>query len=142
MRNKKNSFLKHTLLILLIAATAVTLPACDKIFPPLGESTAPTEELKEIAITIAVTGPDGTSTEHSVLTFSDNLEGALIDSELVSGEIGPYGLYITTVNGITADFATDGAYWAICKNGEYLMTGAADTMIFDGQHYELVYTVG
>ena len=66
----------------------------------------------------------------------------LITSGFVSGENGPYGLYIKTVDGITADYDSDGAYWAMYKDGEYLMTGAKDTKIAEGERYELVYTKG
>ena len=127
---KKFSFLQYSILVLLIAAAAVFLSAC-------GESEEETGT--EITITIEVVGPDGTSTEHSVATTSANLEGAFLDSGFVSGEEGPYGLYIKTVDGITADFDTNGAYWGMYKDGEYLMTGAGDTPIADGEHYELVY---
>lgn len=139
---KKFSILKTSLLVLLIAAAAVSLPSCRDGADQTEADTSIVEEMKEITITIGVTAPDGTVSEHDVLTYSDTLEGALIDSGIVKGEIGPYGLYIKTVNGITADYDTDGAYWAILKDGEYLMTGAADTPIADGERYELVYTVG
>lgn len=129
--SKKFSFLQYSILVLLIAAAAVFLPSC-------GE--AEEETGAEITITVEVVGPDGASTEHSVTTASANLEGAFLDSGFVSGDEGPYGLYIKTVDGITADYDTDGAYWSICKDGEYLMTGAKDTPIADGEHYELVYT--
>jgi len=142
MRNsKKQSFLKYSVLILLIAAAAVTLPSCGANDAKTGEESGITQA-DEITITIEVIGPSGTSKEHSVTTDSDNLEGALLDSGFVSGENGPYGLYIKTVDGITADYDTNGAYWAIYKDCEYLMTGAADTPIQEGEHYELVFTKG
>ena len=59
---------------------------------------------------------------------------------LVEGETGDYGLYIKVVDGLRADYDLDGAYWAISKDGEYLMTGADSTPIADGEHYELTYT--
>ena len=142
MRNsKKQSFLKYSVLVLLIAAAAVTLPSCGKTEENPGAESGITEQ-EEITLTIEVVGPDGVSKEHTVTTDSDNLEGAFLDSGFVSGEDGPYGLYIKTVDGITADYDTDGAYWAMYKDGEYLMTGAGDTKIAEGEHYELVYTKG
>ncbi len=141
MRNsKKQSFLKLSALVLLIAAAAVTLPSCGNT-DTVGEETT-INQREEITLTIAVTDPDGNVKEHVVTTDSDNLEGALLDSGFVSGEEGAYGLYIKTVDGITADYDANGAYWAMYKDGEYLMTGAKDTPIAEGERYELVYTKG
>ena len=143
MRNtKKLSFLKTSLLVLLIAAAAVSLPSCGNEGDKQGEETSIVEQAKEITITLSVTGPDGTVTEHPITTDADNLEDAFLDAGFISGDMSEYGLYIKTVNGITADYNTDGAYWAMYKDGEYLMTGAKDTKIADGEQYGLVYTVG
>ncbi len=72
-------------------------------------------------------------------TDKENLADALLEHKLVEGEDGPYGLYIKKVNGILADYDVNKAYWGLNKNGEMLMTGASDTKIADGEHYELVY---
>ena len=58
------------------------------------------------------------------------------------GEEVEYGLYINTVNGLTADFDTDGAYWAIYVNGEYGMYGADSQPVEDGSTYRLAYEKG
>ena len=76
----------------------------------------------------------------TINTDAENLEQALLENELVAGEEGAYGLYIKTVNGILADYDVDQAYWAMYKDGEYLTTGANETIIVSGDHYELVYT--
>lgn len=76
----------------------------------------------------------------TVHTDEDTLGAALISTGLISGEQGEYGLYIKTVNGITADYDTDGAYWEFNSNGRYMMSGVDSTKISDGEHYELVYT--
>lgn len=72
-------------------------------------------------------------------TDKENLADALLEHKLVEGEDGPYGLYVKKVNGILADYDINKAYWGLNKNGEMLMTGASDTKIADGEHYELVY---
>lgn len=72
-------------------------------------------------------------------TDKENLADALLEHKLVEGEDGPYGLYIKKVNGILADYDVNKAYWSLSKDGEMLMTGASDTKIADGEHYELVY---
>ena len=59
---------------------------------------------------------------------------------MIEGEMGAYGMYIKSVNGVQADYDVDQAYWAVYQDGEYLMTGVDSTEVSDGAHYELVYT--
>ena len=76
----------------------------------------------------------------TILTDKEILGDALTDNALVEGEQGAYGLYIKKVNGITADYDTDGAYWGFFIDGEYAATGVDSTTITDGAVYELSYT--
>jgi len=76
----------------------------------------------------------------TVSTDKETVGEALEEHGIVSGEEGPYGLYIKKVNGITADYDVDQSYWSFTKNGEYMTTGADKTEIENGAHYELVYT--
>ncbi len=85
---------------------------------------------------------DGQSVTFTVKSDKETVGDALIEHSLISGENGAYGLYIKVVNGIKADFDTDGAYWSFNKNGEYMMTGVDATNFADGEQYELVYTKG
>lgn len=55
------------------------------------------------------------------------------------GTDSEYGLYITAINGITADYNTDGAYWAIYVNDDYGMYGADQQPVADGDKYSFVY---
>lgn len=100
------------------------------------------EQNAQITLTIDVVDADGNTETFTVNTDADNLGDALVQDGLVEGEMSTYGLYIKTVNGIRADYDLDKAYWALYSDGEMLMTGASDTAIADGQHYELVYTAG
>ena len=54
-------------------------------------------------------------------------------------EDGEYGTYILSVNGVTADYSQDGAYWAIYVNGEYGQYGADSQPVEDGDAFRLVY---
>ena len=54
---------------------------------------------------------------------------------------GAYGLYILTADGETVNEAAQ-EWWCITKNGESMTTGASDTVIADGERYELTFTVG
>lgn len=58
------------------------------------------------------------------------------EEKLVEGTQGEYGLYIETVDGVTADAANQ-EWWCITKDGEMLNTSADLTPIADGEHYEL-----
>ena len=62
---------------------------------------------------------------------------ALQELELIDGEEGQYGLYVTTVNGITVDYDKDGMYWAFYVNDEYAQTGVDATEIKEGDSYAL-----
>lgn len=76
----------------------------------------------------------------TINTDAENLEDALTGVDLVQGDESEYGLYIKTVNGILADYDVDQSYWAINKDGEYMMEGANAAQIEDGERYQLVYT--
>ena len=71
-------------------------------------------------------------------TNAATLGEALLENDIVSGEMGAYGLYIKSVNGMVADYDTDHTYWALYENGELCMTSADLTPVADGGHYELV----
>ena len=76
----------------------------------------------------------------TVKSDKDNLADMLTENKLVEGDNGEYGLYIKKVNGVSADYDADGAYWGLNKDGEPTPVGASDITVKDGEHYELVYT--
>ncbi len=131
---KKNSIkiLKISALIVLIAAMALSLLSCANKDEADGA---------EITITVEVINKAGESVEHKLTTTATTLADALVEAGLVWDNQDQYGLYILSVSGEIADYSVDGSYWALSKNGEYLMTGASKTNIADGEHYELTYTV-
>lgn len=57
------------------------------------------------------------------------------------GTEGEYGLYIDAVNGLTADYNTDGAYWSIYVNDEYGQYSADLQPVADGDVFRLAYEV-
>ncbi len=83
--------------------------------------------------------------EDQTVTFTINTDKktvgeALLEHKLIDGEEGPYGMYIKSVNGITADYDVDQSYWSFYVNGEYAMTGVDTTEIKEGAIYRLEYT--
>lgn len=132
---KKNflNFAKIFVSLMLIAVMAFYLVACDK--------NEIVNDGEEITITVAVTNKSGETTETEIKTTATNLADALIGVGMIEGYTDTYGFTIIAVNGEVADFNVDSSYWALSKDGEYLMTGASGTPIADGEHYELTYTV-
>ena len=95
-------------------------------------------------ITVDIVTPDGDSTKTTTVTIhtdAEYLRGALDQEKLIEGTESEYGIYIKTVNGITAN-EDNQEWWCITKGGETLFTGADTTPIADGDHYELTLTVG
>jgi len=93
-------------------------------------------------ISVEVVHQDGSVREFTYHTDEEYLGDVLLREGLVVGSAGPYGLYITEVDGESAVFEVDGAYWAFLQNGEYASLGVDQTPIADGDTYSLVYTVG
>jgi len=82
-----------------------------------------------------VVDKDGKETAFEIHTDKTTVGEALLELGLIAGEEGAYGLYVKTVNGITADYDVDQTYWAFYVNGEYGMTGVDATNIEDGASY-------
>ena len=92
-------------------------------------------------ITVRVVHSDTGTATFTLNTEADNLGAALAEANLVEGEKGEFGLFITAVNGEAAD--TDAQeWWSISKDGESLMSGVDSTSIADGEVYELVFMIG
>lgn len=94
------------------------------------------------AISVEIIHGDGSTRTIDISTDSENLRGALEQVDgLVAGDESDYGLFVMTVDGETADTAQQ-QWWCITKGGEMLMTGVDDTMIQDGDKYEITLTTG
>ena len=78
---------------------------------------------------------EGNETAITVKTDKKTVGEALLDTGIVEGEMGDYGLYVKKVNGIAADYDVDQTYWAFYINGEYAMTGIDTTEILPGNTY-------
>ena len=87
-------------------------------------------------VTVEVVAEEQTVT-FTIKTDKEFLGDALAEHELITGEEGQYGLYITSVNGM-AIAEGEQAYWALYKDGAYSMTGVDLTPIANGECYELV----
>lgn len=85
--------------------------------------------------TLTVTDKDGNETNLEIHTDKETVGDALLELELIAGDNSEYGLYVKTVNGITADYDTNGVYWAFYVNGEYATSGVDSTPVTADGHY-------
>ena len=82
-----------------------------------------------------VVDKDGKETKFEIHTDKTTVGEALLEVKLIEGEEGPYGLYVKSVNGITADYDVNQTYWAFYINGEMAMTGVDVTDVEAGATY-------
>ena len=87
------------------------------------------------AFTVEVQGADEKTVTFTVNTDETTVGAALLALGVVAGDDTEYGLYVKIVNGESADYDTDGSYWAFYINGEYAMTGVDTTTIEAGSTY-------
>ncbi len=132
MKNLPISRFSTLLVLVLAAALTLTFVSCG------GNETTPGAPVN---FTVIVVGPDGSATEHQFTSDAPNLGDALLAEGFIEGNDDQYGLYITAVNGITADFDADGAYWSLYIGEEYAMSGISTTPLTEGAVYKLAYEV-
>ncbi len=88
------------------------------------------------AVTVRVIVAEN-AVDFEIHTDCETLSEALLAHDLIAGEMGAYGLYVKTVNGIRADYDIDKVYWAFYINGEYAVSGVDVTEITEGDTYAL-----
>ena len=89
------------------------------------------------SFTLEITDADGKTITATIHTDAETVGEALSNLEIVQGEDSEFGLYIKTVNGITADYDVDQTYWAFYIDGEYAQTSVDMTAVNDGSVYKL-----
>ena len=101
------------------------------------------EESSEAAAeaTYTVVDADGNSTEIALsITEGEKLSDALVAAGVISKEEAAAG-FVTTVNGVTADYNADGAWWCLTDAaGEMTTVGVADIELHNGDSYAFTYT--
>ena len=98
--------------------------------------TRPETQVGDKTVVVEVVHADGNSREFTCQTDEEYLGPLLLEEKLAEGEQGAYGLFITTVDGETAQDSLR-QWWCITKGGERVDTGADATPIADGDHFEL-----
>ena len=91
-------------------------------------------------VTIVIVHKDGTEKKLEYGTDLEYLSELLLEKELVTGYASEeFGFTIESVDGVTADWAKDNAYWALYEGEEYATTSAAGIVLADGGLYKLIY---
>ena len=140
---KTTSFI---LCMVLIVAMALSTSGCNgsqKNETPSASSTSNVSSSSDVTVLgegstvfpFSVTDQDQNTTQFEIHTDKETVGDALLELDLIAGDESEYGLYVKTVNGITADYDKDGKYWAFYIDGEYAMTGVDSTTITDGASY-------
>ena len=120
---------------------AILLAAVMAVFLGIWYVARPQISAGEKDLSIQVIHGDLSTRIFEITTSAEFLGDALTEHGIVQGEMGPYGLYILTADGETADEANQ-EWWCITRSGESLTTGASETPISNGETYELTLTVG
>ena len=134
--NKKamNKMMQLILCTVLIAAMALMAVGC-------GSKSAETTA-SGMSFTFVVTDLEGNESTFDITTSKATVGEALLDEGLIAGENSEYGLYVISVNGLTADWDNDQTYWAFYIDGEYAVTGVDATEVTEGATYSFVLTKG
>ncbi len=130
---KKSTKLALSLVALLAAAALL-------VGLYLATRPAPVEGAKSIEV--VVIHSDKSEKAFRYETDAEYLGPLLMENGLVKGDQGAYGLYIKEVDGEVADYAINGAYWALFEGETYATQGIDTTVLEDGDQFSLVYTLG
>ena len=136
--NKK--LLTLLLSLMLVAAMAFVVTGCNKKEEAVVSEVTVHEDGEVIgevskAFAVTVVNMEGEETNLEIHTDKETVGEALLELGVIAGEDSEYGLYVKTVNGITADYDVDGTYWAFYINGEMAMSGVDTTDVVEGDTY-------
>ena len=127
------------LCMVLLAAMTLSAAGCGGTEPTPNGTFTDGAVLGEgaVSFTLTVTDSNGQTSGCTVKTDAATVGDALTALGLIAGDNGAYGLYVKTVNGITADYDVDQTYWAFYIDGEYATSGVDTTDIAPGCAYML-----
>ena len=129
MRNRKTGFAVAAL----VAAAALMLGIWYFNLPQTREGAK--------TVVVEVVHADESTREFTCRTDAEYLGEALQEAALIEGEEGPFGMYITVVDGVAADDSLQ-QWWCITKDGEQVNTGADTTPVADGDCFEITLMTG
>lgn len=95
----------------------------------------------EKEIHISVVHADKSENTFTYRTDAEYLAEVLLETGLAEGDTGEYGLFITAVDGETAD-SNKQQWWCITKGGERVNSGADTLPVVHGDQFELTLMEG
>lgn len=102
---------------------------------------SPNVTLGKKIITINVDHLNSADSSIVISTKANTLREALEDRGIIDGIESSYGLWVTTVDGETANDANQ-EWWGYTVNGEFAQYGVDEQVINDGDLYEFTLNVG
>ena len=136
MKQFKNKLFASVLCMVLIVAMALSMTACTtNNGSDAANAGSEVEQTVERSFTFEVVDKDGNTETFAITTDKATVGEALLAEGLIAGEVGQYGLYVTEVNGIVADYNVDRTYWAFYVDGAYASSGVDTTDVVDGSTY-------
>ena len=118
-------------LFVLLAVGALTAYCC------LAPKTHPGSK----TVTVNVDHLDGEDRTYTIHTDAEYLRAALEQEGLVDGIEAEYGLWVTTIDGETADESAQ-QWWGYDVNGEMALYGVDEQVVTDGDVYDFTLHVG
>ena len=122
------------------SSTAASSEAVSSVAASSEAASAEASEAK-VKAQFTVTGADGESQTFDLeVTDGEKLSDALAEAGIISADEAAAG-FVTTVNGETADWDKDSAWWCLTDaSGEMTTVGVADIELHDGDSYAFTYT--
>ena len=128
MKNKKLIFAALALVLVIAVMAGVYL------------TTRPQAVAGSKHVTIQIIHKDGTEKKLEYDTDLEYLADLLLEKELATGYTSEeYGFTVESVDGVTADWDADSAYWALYEGDTYATTSASGIVLTDGGVYKLIY---
>ena len=126
---------KKVLLALIPIAIIAALAVIFFVFKP--QTVAGSKKIE-----IDVVNDNGEIKAYNFKTDAEFLKQAMEEAEGLefSGEDSEYGMMITEVNGVTADYNVDQSYWAFYVNDDYCNYGVEQQPVADGDVFRIEYT--
>ncbi len=138
--NVSTHFSSLFLAFLLIAAVGM-LGACTEPYNPTDATIVDTKSVGtgSKTITVSVVNDKNEATLYTVKTDAEMLDRALLDNGIVEGEVGQYGLFITSAGGLVAE---GNGWWGVYVGDRRTDTGVSFIKVTDGGAYAIAYQVG
>ncbi len=132
-QTKSNKTLVITAIVLLFAVISAYM-----VFSFAGPSSTEGEK----AVTIQILDDKKNLSSYEINTNAEYLRQAMEQCQGLTfiGSEGPYGLMLHTINGITAEYDKNQAWWSIYVNDELGNYGIDQQPVADGDIFRLEYT--